>query len=199
MKILAFSDLHRDVEAANALVASSRSADLVVGCGDYATRGVGAEETLGILVDCTAPVILVHGNHDNPDDIARFCGRFSHFHYLHGNAITLNGVSFTGLGGEVPARSDNDWNATETETFARERLAAAGPTTVLVTHTPPLGTADTQRNGAHEGSVAIRDAAIATQPTLLLCGHIHHAWGAEGHIGQTRVKNLGPTANWFDV
>lgn len=59
--------------------------------------------------------------------------------------------------------------------------------------------ADLQSNGEHQGSNAIRDAALRVQPKLLLCGHIHDAWGTSGHIGSTPVYNLGPTLNWFTV
>jgi uncharacterized protein len=56
-----------------------------------------------------------------------------------------------------------------------------------------------QGNGAHEGSHAIRDAVVSTNPRLHLCGHIHHAWGTSGIIGECRVRNLGPTVNRFVV
>ena len=49
MKILAFSDLHRDVEAACRIVEASVEADVIVGAGDFATGGEGASDTLGVL------------------------------------------------------------------------------------------------------------------------------------------------------
>ena len=70
---------------------------------------------------------------------------------------------------------------------------------VLISHTPPHGCADLQKDGTHEGSRAIRDAIDEKQPILSLCGHIHFSWGASGKIGQSPVYNLGPSINWFEI
>ena len=58
MKILAFSDLHRDVEAARRIVEVSSGADVVVGAGDFATCGEGAKDTLDILQGIRVPWFL---------------------------------------------------------------------------------------------------------------------------------------------
>lgn len=199
MRILAFSDLHRDQAAARSIIEASGRADVLIGCGDFATRGEGAVETLRILRESVVPVVLVHGNHDDPDEIARFCSDWSEGHYLHGSSVTLSGVPFFGLGGEIPSRNEHPWNAAETEETASVLLADLPAGAVLVTHTPPHGTADIQRDGTHEGSEAIRSAIIAREPHLCLCGHIHNAWGMSGAINETRVFNLGPTINWFEI
>jgi len=59
---------------------------------------------------------------------------------------------------------------------------------ILVTHTPPFGCANVQRDGSHEGSIAIADALLARAPRLHLCGHTHFSWGVEGVVGETFVK-----------
>ena len=199
MKILAFSDLHRDTEAATAILSASSGADIVVGAGDFATKGSGGHETLAILAQCRAPVIVIHGNHDAPEEIEHICNNAPNLHYLHGAQKTVRGISFFGLGGEIPSRNSFPWNASETEVNAAKMLTACPPNAVLITHTPPFGAADLQNNGIHEGSVSIRDAAENLAPLLLLCGHIHHAWGSHGKVASTPVHNLGPTINWFDV
>lgn len=199
MKVLAFSDLHRDIDAAAALVAASAEADVVVGAGDFATKLIGATDTLDILAQCRVPVILSHGNHDDPVEVQRICLRHPTLHYLHGAAMTFKGVSFFGLGGEIPSRNTFSWNAAETEEQAAKMLKKCPPNAVLVTHTPPHGIADLQRNGDHEGSVAILEATQTAEPKILFCGHIHHAWGSSGQIGTTAVYNLGPTINWFEL
>ena len=68
MRVLAFSDLHRDVAMAMAVVTESRDADVVVGAGDFATRGLGLQDTLSILRRVTVPFVLVPGNHDDLAD-----------------------------------------------------------------------------------------------------------------------------------
>lgn len=199
MKVLAFSDLHRDKDAATALVTASADADVVVGAGDFATKRIGAAETLDILAHCRVPVILTHGNHDDPSEVQRICSKHENLHYLHGTSMTFGGVSFFGLGGEIPSRNTFSWNAAETEEHAALMLTKCPPDAVLLTHTPPYGIADLQKTGDHEGSDAILKAAQSYDPKILLCGHIHHAWGSSGQIEKTAVYNLGPTINWFEL
>ncbi|WP_171054682.1 metallophosphoesterase family protein [Roseovarius arcticus] len=199
MRLLAFSDLHRDTNAARKIVEASEEADVVIGAGDFATKGIGASETLKILATCHAPVLIVHGNHDAPGEIAALCARWPNVTYLHGTGVRIGGVDFFGVGGEVPKRKAYDWNTAHSEDEAARMLTACPAGAVLITHTPPLGTADLQKNGAHEGSAAIRDAITAHNAVLCLCGHIHASWGAGGQVGCAHVRNLGPVPNWFDI
>ena len=199
MKILAFSDLHRDKEAARLIVAASAEADVVIGAGDFATRREGLADTLDVLHGCSAPMIFVHGNHDDADEIARACDGWRHWHYLQGNAVAIGGQVFYGLGGEIPARNAHAWNTSMSEEDAGVLLQDCPPSAVMVTHTPPFGVADAQKDGTHEGSVATRDAIVDWHPKLVLCGHIHNAWGVQGMVDGSPVHNLGPTLNWFNV
>lgn len=197
MKILAFSDLHRDKRATERIVDASAHADVLVGAGDFANYCEGLSDCIDILHRSKAPVVLVPGNHERHDDLADLCGRFTNMHVLHGDELTLNGVSFFGLGAEIPSRNDATWNQTLSEDAARKILLGAAPFDILITHTPPLGCGDVQRDGTHEGSQAIADALLERRPKLHLCGHIHYSWGASGVVGDTYVRNLGPTVNWF--
>ena len=51
MRILAFSDLHRDLGQAATLVEMSADADVVIGAGDFASVHEGLEETIEALDD----------------------------------------------------------------------------------------------------------------------------------------------------
>jgi len=199
MKIFACSDLHRDVTATKNLLNASIGSDAIVVAGDFSTKGVGASDTLDVLAQSTVPVIVVHGNHDAPAEIAALCERSDVLHYLHGTSIVIDDVVFYGLGGEIPSRNSFAWNVSDTEEHAADMLALCPVHAVVVTHTPPFGIADLQKNGRHEGSAAILEMISVANPKLLLCGHIHHAWGMNGLCGSTRVHNLGPTENWFVV
>ena len=108
-------------------------------------------------------------------------------------------MSFFGLGFEIPAGRKEAWNQRLEEPEAARLLKTCPRRAVLVTHSPPLGIADLQTSGAHEGSRSILEAVMHSKPRLHLCGHIHHAWGTSGIIGDCPVHNLGPTVNWFAV
>lgn len=199
MRILAFSDLHRDIAAAEKIAEASIEADVLVGAGDFGTRGEGTLDTLKILREANKPIVLVSGNHDESSTLRDYCADWDLGHYLHGADWTHEGRTFFGLGSEIPKRNEADWNESMSEEKAGEYLKSCLTGSILVTHTPPQGTADLQKDGTHEGSEAILTAIRHKQPVLSLCGHIHFSWGKTGPIGDTPVHNLGPSVNWFDV
>ena len=59
MKLLAFSDLHRDLDQAAELVAMSAEADAVIGAGDFASVHKGLDETIEALAAIETPFCLV--------------------------------------------------------------------------------------------------------------------------------------------
>ncbi len=197
--IVAFSDLHRDVRAANSIVDAAKEADVVVGAGDFATCGAGLEETLEILYELPCPFVLVHGNHDNSDRLQRLTDDWQSAHLLHGTTVEIDGLMFFGLGGEVPIRNKASWTAGMSEAAAASLLADCPEDAILVTHTPPLGQCDLQADGTFGGSAALLQCVQRTQPRHVLCGHIHHAWDMRAQIGSTRVSNLGPRPTVLQV
>lgn len=199
MKILAFSDLHREVDAARAIIAYSQDADVVVGAGDFATRGKGTKDTISILKTLNKPFILVGGNHDNSDKLIDLCSTWKNGHFLHGQGITIAGVEFFGMGREVPNGNDAAWNEGLSEDEAAKLLSNCPKNCVFVTHTPPFECADLQKDCTPGGSRAIRHTIEQQTPVLHLCGHVHFSWGKSCIIGKTPVHNLGPRANWFEV
>jgi Icc-related predicted phosphoesterase len=200
MRILAFSDLHRDSGLARAILEASAQADVVVGAGDFATKGLGLAETMHVLAALTVPAVFVAGNHDDLAELRLACRGNEAIHVLHGEKAVIGGIAFFGLGFEVPAGPrDEPWNQRLREDEAELLMQDCPDGAVLVTHSPPFGVADLQKTGVHEGSHAIRRAAERTRPRLHLCGHIHHAWGTSGLVGQCKVHNLGPSLNWHAI
>ena len=199
MRILAFSDLHCDREAANRLVLESVNADIVVGAGDFGICGERSTELFDILKEISVPFLLVSGNHDVRSELTSYCSVQDNMFLLDGSSCDIYGVTFFGLGGEIPARSTAPWNETLDENSAAQLLLDAPTHQVLVTHTPPYGYCDLQQDGTHEGSEAITSAINHHTPLLCLCGHIHHSWGSVQQLGKTLVNNLGPEPCWHSI
>ena len=198
MKLLAFSDLHRDLGQAARLVERSSEADVVIAAGDFASVHEGLEETIGALAPIAVPTVLVPGNNETEDALARRLRGWGAATVLHGEATEIDGTRFFGLGAGIPI-TPWDWSFDLDEDEAAEKLAACPDGAVLVVHSPPKGHCDESSAGDHLGSEAILEAIEAKRPRLAVCGHIHESWGAESEIGPTRVINLGPSGTSIEL
>jgi uncharacterized protein len=191
MRLLAFSDLHVDIDQAERLADASTDADVVVGVGDFASVHSGLEETIGALSSIAKPAVLVPGNNETEDALREACEGWESAVVLHGQPADIDGVAFFGLGAGVPV-TPWDWSFDLTEEDAAQMLAGCPEGCVLVVHSPPRGHVDTSSSGEHLGSAAVLEAIERKEPRAALCGHIHEAWGSRSQIGPTEVINLGP-------
>ncbi|HEX6689408.1 MAG TPA: metallophosphoesterase [Solirubrobacterales bacterium] len=197
MKLLAFSDLHRDLGQAATLVEMSADADVVIGAGDFASVHEGLEETIGALAEIEAPTVLVPGNNETEDALRKAAAAWSAATVLHGTGTTIDGVEFYGLGAGVPV-TPWDWSFDLDDKAAGAKLAACPVGAVLVLHSPPQGHCDANGSGDHFGSPALLTAIEEKRPGLAVCGHIHESWGCQSRIGDTRIHNLGPLGTWLE-
>ncbi len=198
MKLLAFSDLHRDLEQGAKLVEMSAEADIVIGAGDFASVHEGLEETIGALAAIETPTVLVPGNNETADALRRATAGWDAATVLHGEGATIAGVEFFGLGAGIPV-TPWEWSFDLDEEEATEMLAPCPEGVVMVLHSPPRGHCDASADGASFGSPALLQAVEAKRPRLAVCGHIHESWGCESQIGATPVRNLGPTGTWIEL
>jgi uncharacterized protein len=198
MRLLAFSDLHRDLDGARSLVERSANYDVVVAAGDFANQHSGLEETIEALAAIETPTILVPGNNETEDALREACAGWSAATVLHGESTEIAGVGFFGLGAGVPT-TPWDWSFDLTDDEAAGSLDGCSEGSVLIVHSPPYGHCDRSSAGDHLGSHAILDAIALKQPPLALCGHIHEAWGERSQVGPTEIANLGPRGAEFEI
>lgn len=198
MKILAFSDLHASRKQAAELVSASRDADLVIGAGDFCNMRQGLGEALALLGGIRAPMVLVPGNAESADELRAAVEEG--IAVLHGSGVTIGGIDMFALGyGVPPPPFGEGWSCNLDEAEAEAMLAQCKAADILISHSPPRGVADRTSTGQSVGSEAVAAAIRRIQPGLVLCGHIHDSWGEQGWIGATRIVNLGPFANWFEI
>jgi Icc-related predicted phosphoesterase len=198
VRILAFSDLHRDLEQGARLVEMAAEADVVIGAGDFASIHEGLEETIGTLAGITTPTVLVPGNNETADALRAAAAGWGAATILHGEGTMIDGVEFFGLGAGIPV-TPWDWSFDLDDEAATEMLAECPEGAVLVLHSPPRDHCDAAGNGAHFGSPALLRAIEERRPRLAVCGHIHESWGCESQVGPTPVRNLGPRGTWIEI
>lgn len=222
MKILAFSDLHCDLGAAERLIVRSDHADVLIGAGDFASVHEGLDESLEGFSVADPPFLLVPGNNETEDALKEAAAKVPTFtRVLHGQGLTLHlsedggpdddggyapmdaddasGLTIFALGAGIPT-TPWDWSFDLSEEEAAQRLEAMPEgLDLLILHSPPYGHCDVSGQGKHLGSRAIADAIEAKQPRVAVCGHIHESWGEESRIGETRVINLGPDGRVIEL
>jgi len=200
VKLLAFSDLHRDLDAAADLVARSDEADVVIGAGDFGSIHEGVGETIAALAAIATPTLLVPGNNETEEELRAAVAEsaWDAATVLHGGGASIAGVEFYGLGAGVPT-TPWDWSFDLTEDEATARLADCPEGAVLVVHSPPRGHCDRSSAGDHLGSVAILSAIEMKRPPLVVCGHIHEAWGDRSEVDGSMIANLGPGGAELEV
>jgi len=188
VRLLAFSDLHRDAHQGQELAARARDVDVVVAAGDFASVHRGLEDMIAVLAAIETPTVVVPGNNETDVALHEACRDWGAARVLHGEGVEIDGVPFFGLGGGVPV-TPWDWSFDLTEEEAAEKLAGCPEGAVLVSHSPPKGHVDGSRR---LGSEAVLRAVEEKQPRLVVCGHIHEAAGQESTVGASRVLNAGP-------
>ena len=198
MRILAFSDLHRDLEQGARLVEMSAEADVVIGAGDFASVHKGLEETIDALSGIETPTVLVPGNNETEEALREAATAWEAAAVLHGESESIDGVEFFGLGAGIPV-TPWDWSFDLDDEAATQMLTACPEEAVLVLHSPPKDHCDSAGTGGNFGSPVLLRAIEAKRPRLAVCGHIHESWGCESQIGPTPVRNLGPKGTWLAV
>jgi Icc-related predicted phosphoesterase len=189
MRILVFSDIHRDAAALSRLM--DIEADLYVAAGDLCTFGRGLDALAPILAQRAEKMWVLPGNHEDARMVDEFCQR-NGFQALHRKSFVVDGVHVAGLGHSNPTPFHTRGEDSEETIAANLEAFAALKPLALICHCPPLDTLlDEAAPGRHFGSRAVREFIDKEQPDWFVCGHIHEAAGRDVMLGKTRGVNAG--------
>ncbi len=202
MRVLAVSDFHGSVKAAEQAVLKARDmkADVITVSGDITHFGSprDAEKVLSPLTVLKVPVLFVPGN---CDPYTLLDANIEGSSCIHGRCEAHGGVRFIGAGSLPRDRlNPSPWEVSEDEILdalnegskqckSRQRL-------VVVAHSPPVYTKLDMAYAGHLGSPNLRLFIEQNQPSAVFCGHIHEARGID-YIGETVIANPGPVRHGY--
>ncbi len=187
MRIYAVADLHARpglLEAVKSNVIRYRP-DVLVAAGDIASF-FHPDRVLGRLSKVGVPVFAVRGN----TDLRRMEWLFRTYDNivpLHLNRVVFKGISFTGLSGTLPVPFRTRIGIRE-KALIQKCSELLDRQSVLVVHPPPYGVLDQVMGKYHAGSRSVAGLVERKQPLVVLCGHIHEAFGC-ARMGDTKVVN----------
>lgn len=191
MKILAFSDVHGEMDILEGLhkKAVDENVDVVLCAGDMTVFGMEQSAIMAKIAEIPKPILVIHGNHEQAESLKADCESFDNLFFLHCASFRKKNVIFFGYGGggfdtrdpafvEISKKFKKDINENDT--------------TVMMFHGPAYGTAPDTKYNEHVGNKDFTQFCKKNKITLVISGHIHETFGAEETIEGTTYLNPGP-------
>lgn len=197
MKLLTFSDLHASKGSMDKLEQLAKHCDALICAGDFTFFGNHQKEVLTRLNSFGKPVIVVHGNHEDSEEVGQDVLDLENCVFLHGTSHVVHDTLFLAWGGG--GFSLHDRGLAERSEYFLNRAKYHHGKVVLVTHAPPHRTALDNMDGHYVGNQTIRDVIQYLQPQLFVSGHIHETFGNVDKIGKTVCVNPGPHGLIIDL
>lgn len=193
MKIDCIADLH-------GFFPSLPGGDLLIVAGDLTARDTPIQH-LDFIDWCRhlpyRKIIVVGGNHDRflENLKSKYFGMpvyHDHCQYLCNSGTEFEKLKIWGTPHSLIFPGVNPgctaFMGTEEELREKYDLIPEG-IDILISHTPPYGILDQNKNGEHCGSMALRESMFRLKTHYLICGHIHEMGGKEVDLVMTKVIN----------
>lgn len=193
MKILAFSDIHGDINYLKEVYKKSlkENPDIIISAGDLLNFWKYSQEIRNLLEKFNKTVLLIHGNHEYPKLINRLCDK--NIVNIHKKIFNFKNFKIVGYGGGGFGHKDKNM-----EIFI-DKIKSKLKNWIFVTHAPPLNTKLDLVNNYHVGSISIRIIIEKFNPLLDICGHLHENFNINDKIKKTRIINPGPTGEIINL
>jgi putative phosphoesterase len=197
MRLLAFTDIHEDKRLLERMrrIVSEEKVDLIVCAGDFTIFGRSTKEMIRSISQLGKKVLLIHGNHEDGRDIAKFCSQTKNVIFLHEKIVDVEGFKFIGFGGGGFRSVEPGF-----EEFDKRIASEYDQKTIIVSHAPPKDTMlDRIDDDWHVGNETLARIVKRRKPLMLLCGHIHECFHAHDTLAGTVLINPGPDGEIIDL
>lgn len=190
MKILAFTDIHESKIKIDQIISKAKEVDILVDCGDFTRFGNDTKGVITKIAKTKKPFILIHGNHENPEEVKEICEKFDNVFFIHDKLYTIGNLQFFGHGGGGFSHRDKRLELIVPK--VKQKLDKT-KRLIYLNHAPPYGTKLDHMPPpfGHVGCTSVTKAIIELKPVIFLSGHIHETEGQKQKIGNTIALNPG--------
>lgn len=188
MKLVCISDTHNQYQTLDGKIPDG---DILIHAGDLVRHGSIAE--IQAFVDWYSQLphrykLFIGGNHDGALEHSRHLINIpNNLTYLENELIIIEGIRIWASPVSPPYRSFGFmWDDTR-----REELYKTVPECdIIINHSPPYGTIDTVLDGKSVGCKFLAAAIARVRPKLVICGHIHEAYGI---VNKDGINYINPS------
>ncbi|MBS3163226.1 metallophosphoesterase [Candidatus Woesearchaeota archaeon] len=191
MKLLAFVDLHSDLNQLKKLIAKAKEKqpDYLVCAGDISDFGRDIDQIFKELEKLNIPMLIIPGNHESSEGITKLCTKFKFAINIHKGCYEVNDYCFFGYGEGGFSEEDREFeriaNKFKKEINEKKKI-------IFVTHAPIYGTkVDYISQLGHRGNKSSRKFVLEVKPKLVICGHLHETATMIDKLGSTVIINPG--------
>lgn len=195
---IAIGDIHDDTSRL-AEIPELGNADGIIVSGDLTLAGGAkqAERVMDVISAHSTRIYAQIGNMDRSEVTDWLTEKGWNIH--RDIQKLAPGLAIIGVGGSTftPFGTPSEFPESHFATWLEELWPRAKKFNkiILVSHNPPKDTlCDVLPNGAHVGSMAVREFIEESQPDICICGHIHEGRAID-RVGRTIVVNPGTLAS----
>lgn len=189
MKLLAFGDLHGDMNLLKRLLkrGGEKDIELIVVMGDLTHFEGNLRYILGKLNSLGKKVLVIPGNHESEKGLREAGEGLENCEELQKKAVRVGDYIFLGYGEGGFALEDSEFRKIARGWYGeyqKERV-------VLVTHAPPFGTKLDRLGNRYVGNKDFRNFIERIKPKLVICGHLHENAGKIDEMNGVKIINPG--------
>jgi Icc-related predicted phosphoesterase len=196
MKVLVIVDIHKSETGLRTVTEfiQKYKPDLLLIAGDITTFSPleYVENFITGLPDIKT--LALPGNCD-PPEIIKVLDESSAVN-LHGTKVTIEGITFVGLGGSNRTPFNTPFELTEDE-ILQTLDNIMEPGAILALHFPVKGHLDEVPRGEHTGSTSALKIVEKYQPSIVISGHIHETRGIKTDDNGIIYVNPGPLQSGY--
>lgn len=192
MRVLAFADVHGSMATLKVLKKKAKNVDLILCLGDFTVFEMDMPKILKKINALGKDVLLIHGNHEYPDEVARLCKKHKRITFLYNKIKIVGNCLFMGYGGGGFALKDKTFDKLGKK-WAKEMKKHKDKKSVLMLHGPPYGTKlDELYAGVHCGNKSYTRFIKKYKPHFVFAGHIHECFGNVEKLNGSILRNPAP-------
>lgn len=188
MKVFVTSDIHGRVNVFHKVVSFIKDRDdieCLIICGDITAfhkcntfkeieekQYKDFEQMKSLLQYVNKDLLFVLGNNDmfdaekSDNSYVPYCYKEKYKNF--------KGIEYTDLLFQDPREFDD-----EDSIIKKFDLLKIDSNSIVISHVPPYKCLDNINNGLNFGSLAIKELIRDKKPSILFCGHVHHAFGVK--------------------
>lgn len=193
MRLLVFTDTHGSIKAEDRIIkkAKRNKPDLMLCCGDFTIFMHEPDRFLKRMNEIGIPLFLIHGNHEDEEDIEIIAKKYHNITFLHNKAIRHKDVIVMGYGGDGFSLKDPAFKKVA-KVFQKELFQHPDAIQVLLLHQPPHKSGIDLIYGEHAGNMTTKEFVEKHKVHVVFAGHLHENSGKEHKDTHTRYVNPGP-------